>query len=139
MNRIELKKNNLMDYKLYIFDLDGTLYYQKPFRVKMLCTLMKHVLLHPMSIKDLFLIKRYREVREDWENYEKEGSISSLLSLDERQYAYVASKEGVTPERVKHAVEFFMLELPFTAPASPGQPHRLRFYPRHTAHILPPG
>ena len=112
MNRIELKKNNIMDYDIFIFDLDGTLYYQKPFRIKMLCTLIKYVFAHPMSIKDLFIIKEYREVREQWEKYGKEDSSAEKMSLDERQYAYVASQKGVTSERVKHAVELFMLEMP---------------------------
>lgn len=109
MNRIALKKNNIMEYDVFIFDLDGTLYYQKPFRRKMLFVLLWHVLAHPMSIKDLFLIKTYRQVREQWEKYEKKDT---GMRLDERQYAYVAAQKGVEPERVKRAVELFMLEMP---------------------------
>ncbi|MDE7268388.1 MAG: HAD family hydrolase [Lachnospiraceae bacterium] len=112
MNRIALKKNSIMDYDVYLFDLDGTLYYQKPFRIKMLCTLMKHVLVHPLSIADMFLIKTYRTVREHWEQCEAECSFDSQISLDEKQYAYVAKKKGTTPEQVKRAVELFMLEMP---------------------------
>lgn len=116
MNRIELKKNNIMEYDVFIFDLDGTLYYQKPFRMKMLFVLLWYVLAHPMSIKDLFLIKTYRKVREQWEKYEKEASFrasfETKMSLDERQYAYVAAQKGVAPERVKCAVELFLLEMP---------------------------
>ena len=40
MNRIKLRKPNILEYKAFIFDLDGTLYYQKPFRIKMLMTLL---------------------------------------------------------------------------------------------------
>lgn len=109
MNQIALKKNNIMEYDVFIFDLDGTLYYQKPFRRKMLFVLLWHVLAHPMSIKDLFLIKTYRQVREQWEKYEKKDT---GMRLDERQYAYVAAQKGVEPERVKCAVELFMLEMP---------------------------
>lgn len=109
MNRIALKKDNIMEYDVFIFDLDGTLYYQKPFRRKMLFVLLWHVLAHPMSIKDLFLIKTYRQVREQWEKYEKKDT---GMRLDERQYAYVAAQKGVEPERVKRAVELFMLEMP---------------------------
>lgn len=116
MNQIALKKNNIMEYDVFIFDLDGTLYYQKPFRRKMLFVLLWHVLAHPMSIKDLFLIKTYRQVREQWEKYEKEAfsraPFETKMSLDERQYAYVAAQKGVEPERVKCAVELFMLEMP---------------------------
>jgi len=112
MNRIKLKKKNIMEYDVFIFDLDGTLYYQKPFRIRMLCALLGHVLAHPMSIKDLMIIKTYREVREQWEKYEKEALPEARMCLDERQYAYVAAKKKVTPERVKRAVELFMLKMP---------------------------
>lgn len=114
MNRIALKKDNIMDYDVYIFDLDGTLYYQKPFRIKMLCTLMKHVLMHPAAIRDLFLIKTYREVREQWEKYEKEYPFAKGMNLDEKQYAYVAAKKRTKPENVKRAVELFMLKMPLS-------------------------
>lgn len=114
MNRLKLRKSNIMDYDMFIFDLDGTLYYQKPFRIKMLCTLIKYMLMHPASVRDVFMIKKYREVREHWEECERAVSLKDGLSLDERQYAYVAGEKGVKPEQVKHAVEFFMLELPLS-------------------------
>lgn len=112
MNRIKLRKPNILEYKAFIFDLDGTLYYQKPFRIKMLMTLIKYVILHPAAIKDLFVIKRYRQVREHWDEYEKEYMFDKGLGLDEKQYAAVAAKTGTTPERVKNAVRFFMHEMP---------------------------
>lgn len=112
MNRIKLRKPNILEYKAFIFDLDGTLYYQKPFRIKMLMTLIKYVILHPAAIKDLFVIKRYRQVREHWDEYEKEYMFDKGLGLDEKQYAAVAAKTGTTPGRVKNAVRFFMHEMP---------------------------
>ncbi len=112
MNRIKLRKPNILEYKAFIFDLDGTLYYQKPFRIKMLMTLIKYVILHPAAIKDLFVIKRYRQVREHWDEYEKEYMFDKGLGLDEKQYAAVAAKTGTTPGRVKNAVRFFMQEMP---------------------------
>lgn len=114
MNKIKLRKRNIMDYNVYIFDLDGTLYYQKPFRIRMLCALIKHVLKHPVSIKDILVIKKYREVREHWEMCERAFSFEEGVCLDERQYAYVAVKKRTRPEKVKRAVEFFMLELPLS-------------------------
>lgn len=101
-----------MEYKAVIFDLDGTLYYQKPFRIRMLLYLISYVITHPFSIKDLFLIKKYREIREDWEKYESQMEFDSKFSLDDRQYEYVAGKKNVSAARVKKAVEFFILEAP---------------------------
>ena len=110
MNRIKLRKPNILEYKVFIFDLDGTLYYQKPFRIKMLMTLIKYVLRHPAAIQDLLVIKRYRQIREHWEQYE--SGEASAQTLDEKQYTAVAAKTGTTPERVKTAVRFFMHEMP---------------------------
>ncbi len=102
----------LDEYKAVIFDVDGTLYFQKPFRIRMMLYLISHVLRHPSSIGDLFLIKKYREVRENWEECEKETAYDRTLSLDERQYKHVAKLMKTSDSRVKAAVEFFMLEAP---------------------------
>ncbi len=112
MNDVNIKKDKLSDYKAVIFDLDGTLYYQKPFRIKMLCYLMGYMLRHPSSIGDMFIIKKYREVRENWETCEAESEYPADMDLDNRQYLYVAKAKGTSPERVKKAVNFFMLEAP---------------------------
>ena len=114
MNEHHIRKNKIEDYQLIIFDLDGTLYFQKPFRKKMLLFLMKHVLKHPGCVKDMFLIKRYREVREKWEELAPSVQGTDEMSLDDRQYAYVAAEKKVSPERVKKAVTFFMLEAPLS-------------------------
>ena len=69
MNRIHMRKASLYDYRAVIFDLDGTLYYQKPFRLRMLFYLIGYAIRHPFRVRDLFLIKRYREIRENWPKY----------------------------------------------------------------------
>lgn len=112
MNDIKMTKNRLSDYKAVIFDLDGTLYYQKPFRIKMMCYLVCRALSHPSCIKDILIIKKYREVRENWALHETECEYPSDMDLNNRQYLYVAEIKGTTPERVKKAVSFFMLEAP---------------------------
>lgn len=54
-------------YKTVIFDLDGTLYFQKPFRICMAKFLIKRILTHPGAIKDVMIIMKYRKVRENWQ------------------------------------------------------------------------
>lgn len=105
------------DYRLYVFDLDGTLYFQKPFRVRMLVYLATYVLTHPSSVKDIFLLKLYREVRENWEEREIDEIgklISADFSMEDKQYEYVARAKKVSRERVKNAVTFFMMKAPLT-------------------------
>ena len=115
-NLIKEKLNRpFKDYELYIFDLDGTLYFQKPFRIRMAVYLATHVLTHPLAVKDVFIIKKYREVREKWDEIDADGFMKDTnLSMEDRQYAYVAMKMKVSMERVKDAVEFFMMKAPLS-------------------------
>lgn len=114
-NQIQMKKKSLGEYKAVIFDLDGTLYYQKPFRIKMATYLAGYVLTHPWCIKDMFLIKAYREIREEWEKYscdEIGKNIPDTYNLDQSQYEYVARAKKTTAQKVKKTIEFFMLDAP---------------------------
>lgn len=107
-------RKNINDYDVYIFDLDGTLYYQKPFRLDMARFLVFYILKHPSAYKDVLLIKLYREIREDWEKYSNEKTFTNALSMEEAQYEYVANKKGVSTEKVKDTVDFFMHKAPLT-------------------------
>lgn len=110
MNQVSMRKESLMEYKAVIFDLDGTLYYQKPFRIRMAAFLLQHLVCHPTSWRELLIIRTYRKVRENWEQYEKEEQDSQ--DLDMRQYRYVAEQYKMPTERVKDIVHFYMLEAP---------------------------
>jgi FMN phosphatase YigB (HAD superfamily) len=101
---------NIYEYKAVIFDMDGTLYFQKPFRVRMLAFLLGQALRHPSSIKDMFIIKKYREVREHWED----KSHGDITDLDEAQYGYVAGLENTTKEHVRDVIEYYMHEAPLS-------------------------
>lgn len=35
MDQLNMRKKSLYEYRVVIFDLDGTLYYQRPFRLRM--------------------------------------------------------------------------------------------------------
>ena len=109
---IEMRKKRLNEYKAVVFDLDGTLYYQKPFRIRMAQFLLWHLLTHPKSIKDMFIIMKYRKVREKWEHYEKDMSFEQALDMDGRQYQYVAIKQKTTSKHVQEVIQFYMLEMP---------------------------
>ncbi len=127
MNQSSMRKKSLYDYQVVIFDLDGTLYYQQPFRLRMIRFLARHVLTHPCCIKDFLIIYKYRKVREKWELYEKQCAQEprySALGLEDRQYQYVADQMKTERTRVKKVIAFFMLEMP------------LRFLPAYRDEIL---
>ena len=52
-------------YDLYVFDVDGTLYYQNKLRLIMGKRLLMYYLLHPLKFKDLIIIKNFRSLREN--------------------------------------------------------------------------
>ena len=47
-----------------IFDVDGTLYHQKPVRIMMALNMMLYYLIHFWKIKELFIILKFRRIRE---------------------------------------------------------------------------
>ena len=60
MDQLNMRKKSLYEYRVVIFDLDGTLYYQRPFRLRMLRHLAGYVMAHPLRFRDLLIIKTYR-------------------------------------------------------------------------------
>lgn len=112
MNQIKMKKKKLDEYKAVVFDLDGTLYYQKSFRLRMVRFLLGRLLTYPRAIKDMLIILDYRKVREDWAHYEKKLYLDENTDMESRQYSYVASRKGTSAEYVQEVIRFYMLEAP---------------------------
>lgn len=57
---------NIKEYKAIVFDLDGTLYFQKPLRFYMAVQLGLWYLFHISKKDELVLLSKYRKVREHW-------------------------------------------------------------------------
>lgn len=115
MIQSSMRKKSLYDYQVVIFDLDGTLYFQRPFRLRMIRFLARCTLAHPSCVKDFFIIKKYRQVREQWEACEKECAGKPqyrALGLDDRQYQFVADQMKVERARVAKVISYFMQEKP---------------------------
>jgi len=64
--------------ELVVFDVDGTLYAQKPLRIRMLMALLIHTLTSG-SLETLKILKHFRRVREDLGNHETQNFEASLF------------------------------------------------------------
>lgn len=105
------KKQILSKYRAVIFDLDGTLYFQTKLRMMMACRLGGYYCTHFWRLKELLAIRRFRKVRERWDEL---AVGETELQLDEAQYSYVGRVMKMPPERVRTAVEKWMYEKPLT-------------------------
>ena len=90
----------LNDYKVWIFDLDGTLYRQLPLRLEMAAKLLVYYGSHPWRLKELFLIREYRQARE------------KFFLPDEENFERLRSKYGLEPSKV---IRDWLIERALTA------------------------
>lgn len=101
-------KNSLYDklkgYDLIIFDMDGTLYYQRGMQIRMAFRLLSHALSSKGGIKDILAISKYRKLRETWDT----GNRMDESGL----YDAVAKETGLDPVRVRGIIKKWMLENP---------------------------
>ena len=65
--------------RIYIFDVDGTLYSQKKMHCMMLGRLAGYYMMHPFHVKDLYFIYKFRKYRE--KNEYKDYSIKQLAQV----------------------------------------------------------
>ena len=98
-------KNSLYDklkgYDLIIFDMDGTLYYQRGMQIRMAFRLMSHALSSKGGIKDILAISKYRKLRETWDT----GNRMDESGL----YGAVAKETGLDPVRVRGIIKKFKI------------------------------
>lgn len=120
------RRKKICDYKVVVFDLDGTLYYQKMLRMTMAKRLMDYYLHHPFEVKDLLIVKKFREVRDMWDDIivSKRDDVEKSLnagerlddaSLDDIQYRYVAKKMHSTREHVESVIDKWIYKNPLDA------------------------
>ncbi|MBQ7583661.1 MAG: HAD-IA family hydrolase [Lachnospiraceae bacterium] len=96
--------DTLSKYDLIIFDMDGTLYFQRGMQIRMAFRLISHAFAVKGGLKDLRAILKYRKLREGWD---------SSSSVDEdRLYSAVADDMGMNASRVRDVIKEWMLEKP---------------------------
>lgn len=96
--------DKLSGYDLIIFDMDGTLYFQRIMQIRMAFRLIKHAFSSKQGLKDLSAILKYRRMREEWD------SVSSMD--DDRLYSKLAEAEGLTASEVRDTIREWMLVKP---------------------------
>lgn len=112
---------NFDEYKLYVFDLDGTLYDQPRLRMTMAKRLFGFYCLHPFKIKELFLLQEFRKVKDSWDNdkaleislsFEEDSRIDSV---DNKICEYIASKKRINKRVITEVVAKWIYENPLNA------------------------
>ena len=89
-------------YDLYVFDVDGTLYYQNKLRLIMGKRLLMYYLFHPLKFKDLIIIKNFRSLRENAKD------TNGLFDI-------TAKKCNVSVSRVYEVIKKWIYENPIDA------------------------
>ena len=94
--------------KAILFDIDGTLYRQRPLRARMLAELLKYTLINPLEgARALHVLRVFRRMREALREVTPRPS-----GLDLLQYRVAAEKAGVSEEKVRAIVRRWVLEAP---------------------------
>lgn len=96
------QKTDWSRVKLVIFDVDGTLYFQRKLQVRMLLLLFQHYLFHPIRVRDLCVIYNFRKMREGLADEPKH-------LLETEQYRKVAYKLNISVDQVRRVIEKWML------------------------------
>jgi len=91
--------------RLVVFDVDGTLYDQRPLRRRMLLVLLRHCLVHPHDLSLLRTLKTFRRLREEMAEQASDD-------IGRLQYERPAALLGSSPETVRQTVEAWMHERP---------------------------
>jgi len=105
-------KKNINEYELIIFDMDGTLYFQRPLQIhmafKMICSCLK-----PGGLSEMITVLKFRKLREQW-NEVKVSSDNSDADIDNAQYRYLASQTGKSPADIEKAVKEWIYNKPLS-------------------------
>lgn len=95
--------NTINSKKVFIFDVDGTLYSQPKMRLNMALRLGKYYALHFWKFKELLTISKFRKIRENPDFQ------SSTIN---EQITYASKKTGISFDKAKSAIDKWMFMVP---------------------------
>lgn len=93
---------NINKYDVYVFDVDGTLYYQNRLRIEMAKRLLMFCIKNPFKILDLMIIKQFRSLREN-------------SDTTEGIYRELAIKYKKSEEYIKQLISYWIYDNPLSA------------------------
>ena len=99
------QKKFLSEYKAWILDFDGTLYYQLPMRICMAFILSAYYLIRPRRISELILIQDYRQLRE--KRFAADKKNFYILQLEK-----ISEKYKMPVSEIEKLLEFWFFEKP---------------------------
>ncbi|MCF8482130.1 MAG: HAD family hydrolase [Rhodospirillum sp.] len=95
----------LANLQSVIFDVDGTLYSQPMLRRRMLVELLKGLASRRLKVKDVTLIRRYRQLRESW-------AVGGAEDLRGREYEILAEEIGRPVQQVDAIIKEWIYRRP---------------------------
>ena len=96
-------RKSLIDYKVWIFDLDGTLYYQLPVRIEMALRLILYYMFRPFKICELLMLRQYRKLREKPTNAD---------NFHQLQIAEMSSRYKMSTDEVSKIIDYWLIKRP---------------------------
>lgn len=91
------------EYQLILFDMDGTLYFQRALQLKMAFLLLKNVLLQKRGWQELAIVLKFRRLRES--AVEGDG-------LDEKLYNLLAEKWNMDAGQISEIIQKWIYQKP---------------------------
>lgn len=98
-------KINVEPYELVLFDMDGTLYHQRPLQLHMGIKMLLHCFA-PGGLKEVKTVLQFRKLRENW------NTESETVRLDELQYKTLSVKTGLSVTYIRETVEKWIYHKP---------------------------
>lgn len=99
---MKIMNKNLSEYKLIVFDMDGTLYFQRPLRLKMGLLLLRNIF-SKGGLAELNTILTFRKIRDSW---------TSSGDVDEEQYKATAEKLHTDSLFVEKTIKKWIYDAP---------------------------
>lgn len=119
------------DFKVYVFDVDGTLYDQRKLRIIMALRLAIYYGVHFYKLRELLWLRDFRRLKEHWDESDdylvatdevvditlEDGEVNAGLidNLDAKVCAKLASEKGTDSDRIESIVRKWIYDNPLTA------------------------